>query len=236
MEINGAGLTIPMQELEVEAAPGESSISIILSEKAPTNIYPWNLQVDVLVERGRVAVGSLQTVPSFFSSITSRVVAIATIPGAQKWFVRPSAALGAAADLDITKGPPGGLSGGLVILGTNGQPLPPTPGRIDTPSAPGLLQQRVVSKGKTRIWFFRGLRSGGVGAQFFQVFDLAAAPGQGALPLISELVLPNSSVNVGPQIGGPLETTAGLTWAISTTPDFYTPSVNSEFWMRTGYD
>lgn len=249
MEINGAGINTPLQDVELlvkdEAHHG---LSICLEETVPNNTFPWKLDVDVRFKNGgRVQLGSFVTVPSSsgpqgqttggaFSVRTtpiSRVVAVASAPGAVGWWVRCSAAIGAQAQLSLIAGTGYGVMG-LLPINADGHPLPALPYRKDR--NPALASDRVVIPTRTRLWEFQGIRVGGIGNAFFNGFDATAVPAAGTPADWSALLPPNSNFSVTPPSGAPEEVFNGLVWAISSTADVFTPTNNPELWVRTYFD
>jgi len=247
MEINGGGFGRPLQDLEISAEKGLCGLSIVLLEKAPNNGVPWQLDVDVRYKNGgRVQLGSVVTLPSTSGALAqtngggfaqrptsnSRVVAIASAPGAVGWWVRPSAAIGAQADLSLISGPNYGAQG-LIALSPSGQPYPALPYRKDR--NPALATSRVVIPTRTRLWAFQGQRVGGVGQAFVLGFDAAAVPAANTPADWSAPVAPNSPFQITPPFG-PEEAANGLVWALSSTADVFTPTGNAELWVRTFFD
>jgi len=247
VEINGAGLGTPLQDLEVLAQKEFYGLSIILDEKAPNNTFPWQIDVDArFANGGRARLGSIITIPSSSGpqgqsaggnfavrpTGVGRIVAIASAPGAVGWWVRVSAAVGAQAELFLVPGRGYGVVG-MFPLTNNGQPLPALPYRSDR--NPALATSRVVIPTRTRIWAFKGLRAAGAGTAFFQAFDSTTVPAAGTAADFVEPLAANQTffhqVPFGPQ-----EVQNGISWALSSTADVFTPTGNAELWVRTYFD
>ncbi len=246
MEINGGGTGtgVQLQEMTVKAVDeNHNGLSLFLTEKYPGNTFPWVFTIDATSKRGRMRLGIVRTVPSGSSgSPPTRVIAMANVPGAHEWTITCQAPAGALADLDaVTQRAYGPC--GLTVLSENGVSLPPIPGRAVNSSVNaagtgslGLLAGAVVAAFKTRLWEFKGMRVGGGPIVYFQSFDSATLPVLGAIPLDSSMIAPNQNFAIMAGNGLPIEMANGITWAISSTPDTYTPAPALEFWVRTYHD
>lgn len=84
-------------DVVVHSGPGDS-LTIALSQAA-SSADVWTLTIEAEVSSIRVRLGSLTTRPPQAGDPPSRVVAIATCPGALRWWVVYEGPQGAKADL-----------------------------------------------------------------------------------------------------------------------------------------
>lgn len=115
-------------------APGGESVALVLSEHT-RSLDSWRMRVSCRTAEGVALVGSVRSLPALRTGEASRVVAIASCPGASEWIVEASHV---AVTPLVGESPFGVADGAEALLGLSAGPgvaaagLVPLAGELDT--------------------------------------------------------------------------------------------------------
>jgi hypothetical protein len=134
--------------------------------------------------------------------------------------VLPTVAPGATGELQLTSR---GLLRVAVEASADGEAAPRARYRTDPEAASAEIASSTPRKVVDVI-----AQNRSANVRYFQLFDTATSPANGASPLVSYRVDANGFLNLGYQ-AAPLEFNVGVAWAVSDTPDNLTQSTDKFF-------
>ncbi len=194
------------------------SLSISWGQTASSSAL-WRVDVYVRTDEGKVFLGSVIPSPPSVGGHPSRIVAIATCPGARGWDVELEGPIGESAEIGLAcseccEGLPG-----LVNLDTFGRPLEAGAQRVQRVQPLAIFQQ--LTPGPGALWRATGFQTSG-GAAFVQLHDCVGQPAALASPIDSIPVANGAGWVWSMPTAQPLRFQTGIVFALSTTPVTFT--------------
>lgn len=222
MRVQGCGMGMPASsDVGLSISPGlvGDACAIALSQSV-ASAETWQLDVYCHIDEGSFMVGTITTNPPANGDPPSRLVAVASIPGAKGWSVKPRGPLNAWIDIVLCATRVGPMSVPLQALQYGGQNAQGP--RVWVDVGP-LTFSQVFSTTARRAWQVYGASLNPAAlARYVMLFDSATIPGNGARPTIGRAPLnANGTFSFDwKDRGRPLVN--GLAIVVSSTPDALT--------------
>lgn len=229
--ITGAGFGLSAADVQC-VEPGEG-LAVFLSDvvnDSKATPPQWIVEVHATTSRGHALVGRVVTTPATINvEPRARMVALATVPGAQKWIVRFRGPKGQKAYVDLATGC--GVGSGLPgVVAT--RPRPRAFARAGSSVAAAfdavLMGFHVADASDPAVPIPAG--------SFFLAFNKSTPPAAGDVPIVTRPIASGGAFDLlfdGGTESGDSRFTSGISWGLSSTPGAFTPIAGSQLAVVT---